>query len=155
MSWYIRYLEEALKPFAAFADPERRVPENLQITAGSRMARSQLLMRHCYLAADTLKRKPVHPPTFRQRIAEVIRSCVLAAPTASVHVLIENTTQDILNEISSTVRGHSILSLIKHLLEVGDLHKKTLVIRSDKQTFQITSFYENDTTLTLRIDPID
>lgn len=77
---YIRYLEEALRPFAAFADPERRVPESLQITQGSRMAKQQLFMRHCYLAADALSRRrpepaaaPAESPSIERTVRDIIR----------------------------------------------------------------------------------
>lgn len=146
MMSYIRYLESALEPFARFADPSRRVPETLPITQGSSIARRQLYMRDCYLAADTLKNRPKVPLDLRRRIAHIVGQ----ETTTTAECV-----QDILNEISSTVRGHNILDLIKRLLEVNNLAGKTLVIRSDKQTFQITSLYENDSTLTLRVDPID
>lgn len=47
-------LREALKPFADYADPRRGVPPSFQITAGSPMARKQLLMQDCYRARDAL-----------------------------------------------------------------------------------------------------
>lgn len=47
-------LRAALKPFADYADPRNGVPPSFQITAGSPLARKQLLMQDCYRARDAL-----------------------------------------------------------------------------------------------------
>ena len=47
-------LAGALEPFAQYADPHRRAPEELCITGGSRFAKDQLKMSHCYKAIAAL-----------------------------------------------------------------------------------------------------
>lgn len=49
-------LEDALLPFANFADKSGTCPEGMPITRGSPMAQRQLTMEDCYRAADLLKR---------------------------------------------------------------------------------------------------
>jgi hypothetical protein len=49
-----RTLEEALRPFAEYADKNRRLPGDHIITQGSRFAKRQLTMADCYAAADAL-----------------------------------------------------------------------------------------------------
>lgn len=50
----VEAMREALKPFASFADPTRKVPRGMPVTVGSRIARRQLTMGDCYDAADAL-----------------------------------------------------------------------------------------------------
>ena len=50
----IAALEAALKPFADFADPNRRFPATMPITNGSGMARRQLTMGDLYAALEAL-----------------------------------------------------------------------------------------------------
>lgn len=52
----IKDLEDALRPFAKFADPRRVAPAGLPITSGSPLARQQLRMGDCYRARDVLER---------------------------------------------------------------------------------------------------
>lgn len=51
----IERLRAALKPFADFADPRKKVPAVVIITNGSPLARPQLRMQDCYAAADALQ----------------------------------------------------------------------------------------------------
>jgi hypothetical protein len=51
-------LRQALEPFAAFADPRNKIPENMPITQGSQMARRQLTMGDCYRARAALAVEP-------------------------------------------------------------------------------------------------
>lgn len=56
--WLSRRLElseQALKPFAEFAAPNRAAPPDLCISNGSPMAKRQLTMLDCYNADDALK----------------------------------------------------------------------------------------------------
>lgn len=59
----------ALRPFAAYADPGRRVPEGMAITQGSSLARRQLTMKACYDAAEALREYTVGGwrPTHRHK----------------------------------------------------------------------------------------
>lgn len=50
----IERLRAALKPFADYADPRNGVPPSFPITAGSPLARKQLLMQDCYRARDAI-----------------------------------------------------------------------------------------------------
>jgi len=45
---------KVLKPFAAYADPRRKVPRELPIGYGSPLAKPQLTMGDCYDAVDAL-----------------------------------------------------------------------------------------------------
>lgn len=47
--------EEALKPFANFADKNGRMPSSMPITSGSSLAKQQLTMGDCYQAVEILK----------------------------------------------------------------------------------------------------
>ncbi len=47
-------LVRALEPFAAYADPHRRVPRHLPVTQGSGLARRQVTMGDCYDALDAI-----------------------------------------------------------------------------------------------------
>ena len=47
-------LEEALRPFADYADHRARLPDTFPITSGSPMAKRQLTMGDCYRAKDML-----------------------------------------------------------------------------------------------------
>lgn len=49
---------EALRPFAAFADPHGRVPDDMNITLGSRFAKRQITMGDCYAARTALTDTP-------------------------------------------------------------------------------------------------
>lgn len=50
-------LRAALKPFADYADPRNGVPPSFQITAGSSMARKQIIMQDCYRARDAFEQQ--------------------------------------------------------------------------------------------------
>ncbi len=52
--------EEALKPFAEFADPRNMIPPDTILTAGSPMARKQITMSDCYAARSALSKDNEH-----------------------------------------------------------------------------------------------
>mgnify|MGYP001610305736 CR=1 FL=1 len=45
---------DALRPFAAFADPRNTIPPDTILTAGSPLARKQITMADCYAARSAL-----------------------------------------------------------------------------------------------------
>jgi hypothetical protein len=51
-------LQDALRPFANFADARKQVPASFVITEGSRLARTQLTMGDCYRAREALEQFP-------------------------------------------------------------------------------------------------
>jgi hypothetical protein len=51
-------LQDALRPFANFADTRKRVPSDFVITHGSPIARAQLTMGDCYRAREVLEQFP-------------------------------------------------------------------------------------------------
>jgi len=58
----ITQMQQALKPFADFADPTRKLSPQFEITAGSRMAKRQLTMGDCYAAYNALHRDDERVP---------------------------------------------------------------------------------------------
>lgn len=50
----IARLVTALRPFADFADPRKTIRAAHEITQGSRLAKRQLTMGDCYLAAQLI-----------------------------------------------------------------------------------------------------
>lgn len=51
---------DALRPFADYADPSRRIRPDHVLTAGSQLAKRQLTMGDCYAARDALYRSGIH-----------------------------------------------------------------------------------------------
>lgn len=54
---YIKALEDALRPFAAYADKHRSIHHWFVITQGSGLSKKQLTMGDCYKASSVLKGK--------------------------------------------------------------------------------------------------
>lgn len=51
---------DALRPFADYADPSRRIRPDFVLTAGSPLAKRQLTMGDCYAAHDAVYRSGIH-----------------------------------------------------------------------------------------------
>jgi hypothetical protein len=58
----IAQMQQALKPFADFADRTKQLSSEYVITTGSRMAKRQLTMGDCYAAYNALHRDDERVP---------------------------------------------------------------------------------------------